>query len=117
MNNLHAVFGLLLWIMVVMQFRQRARSTDRAHVCDLALLSRQLSRAVYILLYMVFGADQIIRTAASRPAIPQPAENLRGFLAYGIIALLTIRVLAAVYRVSPKRAGLTSTPADFQQHK
>src|SRR5271163_3981667 len=96
--NFHAVFGVLLWIMVVVKFHQRARSSSLADAEDFRLVSRQLSRSVYILLYVVFGAEQVIRAGAifwnsvefgaSRPAIPQPPENLRDFLVYGIVALV-----------------------------
>ena len=115
-ENFHALFGLLLWMMVIVKFRQRARSSNLVHAADFCRLSRELSRTVYLLLYAVFGADQIIR-AASHPAIPWSPENLRDFLVYGIIALLTIRVLAALYRFPPKRDDLSSTVADFQHHK
>ena len=125
--NLHAVFGLLLWIMVVAQFRQ-ARSGSPLHGADSRSICRQLSRAVYFLLYILFGASQIIRfavflwnrgtLAATHPAIVQPPENLRDYLAYGIFALLTIRALAALHRHLLKRGGaLPSTLADYQHHK
>jgi cytochrome b561 len=124
--NLHAVFGLLLWIMVVAQFRQ-ARSTSLVHAADFHSICRQSSRAVYFLLYILFGANQIIRFAvflwnqgtlgATHPAIVQPPENLRDYLAYGIIALLTIRALMALHRHTLKRGGLPSTFPDYQHHK
>jgi hypothetical protein len=110
--NLHAVFGALLWTMVVVQFRQR--HLGLMHEAQLCLLCRQLSRAVYFLLYIVFGAHLIIGAGAffwnrsiwgiSQPAIQQPPENLRDFLAYGIVALLTVRALAALQRHSLKAA-------------
>jgi cytochrome b561 len=124
--NLHAAFGLLLWIMVIAQF-QRARSAGLVHAADLHSICRQLSRAVFFLLYVVFGADQIVRLAvflwnrgtlgATHPAIMQPPENLRDYLAFGIFALLTIRALAALHRHMLKRAGLPSTFPDYQHHK
>jgi cytochrome b561 len=125
--NLHAVFGLLLWTKVVVQFRQRAGYLSLMHEADFDSLCRQLSREVYILLYIVFGANQIIGAGASfwnrsiwsvsHPAIQQPPENLRDFLAYGIVALLTIRALAALHRHALKRVSQTSTLADLQHHK
>ncbi len=124
--NLHAVFGLLLWIMVIAQFRQ-ARSASLLHGADPGSICRQLSRAVYFLLYILFGANQIIRFAvflwnrgtfgAAHPAIVQPPENLRDYLAYGIFALLTIRAMAALHRQVLKRGGLSSTFPDYQHHK
>lgn len=124
--NLHAVFGLLLWIMVVAQFRQ-ARSGSPVHGADFHSICRQSSRAVYFLLYILFGANQIIRFAvflwnqgtfgAAHPAIVQPPENLRDYLAYGIFALVTIRALTALHRHTLKRGGLPSTFPDYQHHK
>jgi cytochrome b561 len=124
--NLHAVFGLLLWIMVVAQF-QHARSASLVHGTDLQSICRQLSRTIYLLLYIVFGASQFVRLAvflwnratfgAMHPAIVQPPENLRDFLAYGIVALVTIRALTALHRHTLKRAGLPSAFPDYQHHK
>ncbi len=125
--NLHAVFGLLLWIMVVAQFQQRARAPSLMHAANVDSSCRQLSRAVYLLLYVLFGADQIIRAGvprwnggafgASHPAIAQPPENLRDYLAYGMLALLTIRALAALHRRTLERRALPSTFSDYQHHE
>jgi cytochrome b561 len=124
--NLHAVFGLMLWIMVVAQFRQ-AYSGRLVHGADYHSICRQSSRAVYFLLYILFGANQIIRFAvflwnqgtigAMHPAIVQPPENLRDYLAYGILALLTIRALTVLHGQSSKRGGLPSAFPDYQHHK
>jgi cytochrome b561 len=121
--NLHAVFGLLLWIMVVAQFEQGARSPSLLQQANFQVLCRQLSRVVYILLYILFGANQLIRCGvifwnresigALHPAILQPPENLRDYLVYGIIALLTIHACAALHRHIPKRSGITSTFPDY----
>lgn len=124
--NLHAVFGLLLWMMVVAQFQQ-ARSDRIVQAADLRSICRQLSRTVYLLLYIVFGASQVVRFAvflwnratigAMHPAIAQPPENLRDYLAYGIVALLSIRALTVLHRHMLKRAGLPSAFPDYQHHK
>jgi cytochrome b561 len=112
--------------MVVAQFRQACFSS-LPHGADSQSICRQLSRAVYFLLYVLFGANQIIRFAvflwnqgtagATHPAIVQPPENLRDYLAYGILALLTIRAMAALHRHMLKRGGLPSTLPDYQHHK
>jgi cytochrome b561 len=125
--HLHAVFGLLLWIMVVAQFQQRARAPSLMHGANFDSACRQLSRAVYLLLYVLFGADQIIRAGvllwngetfgASHPAIVQPPENLRDYLAYGVLSLLTIRTLAALHRRTLKRGALFSALPDYQHHE
>ena len=103
MPNLHAVFGVMLWLMVLAQFRQAARSALAPSGADMRELTRRLSRAVLLQLYILFGMSQIVRIAvillnnsqdASHKAILQPPENLRDYLAYGILALLTIHALA-----------------------
>jgi cytochrome b561 len=114
--NMHAVFGLLLWIMVVAQFQQRTRAPDLMQEANIDSSCRQLSRAVYLLLYLVFGADLIIR-AMLHPSIAQPPENLRDYLAYGVLALLTLRAMAARHRRTLRRAALCSTFADDQYHE
>jgi len=121
--NLHAVFGLLLWLMVVAQFEQGARSPNLPQQANFQVLCRRLSRVVYILLYILFGANLLIRCGVIfwnrgsfgtlHPAILQPPENLRDYLVYGIIALLTIHALATLHRHMPKRGGLTSTFPDY----
>ena len=125
--HLHAVFGLLLWITVVAQFQQRARAPSLMHGANFDSSCRQLSRGVYLLLYVLFGADQIIRAGvllwnaetfgASHPAIVQPPENLRDYLAYGVLALLTIRALAALHRRTLKRGALFSALPNYQHHE
>ena len=114
--NLHAAFGVLLWIMVVAQFQRRIRAPDSVQGADFDSSCRQLSRAVYLLLYFVFGADQIIR-AMLHPAIAQPPENLRDYLAYGMLALLTLRAMAARHRRMLRRAAPLSTFPDDQHHE
>jgi cytochrome b561 len=103
MPNLHAVFGVMLWLMVLAQFRQAGRSALAPSGADMHELARRLSRAVFLQLYILFGMSQIVRIAvilsnsgqdASHKAILQPPENLRDYLAYGILALLTIHALA-----------------------
>jgi cytochrome b561 len=119
--NLHAVFGLLLWIMVLTQFHQRASLSNLLHGADMHAVCRQLSRAVYLLLYVLFGVNQLIRAGvvlwnsgmhgASKPAILQPPENLRDYLAYGIVALITIHALAALQRHLLKRTPQSRSPS------
>jgi cytochrome b561 len=113
---LHAVFGLLLWIMVVAQFQERTRAPGLMQEANIDSCCRQLSRAVYLLLYLVFGADQIIR-AMRHAAIAQPPENLRVYLAYGILALVTLRAMAARQRRTLRRAEMPSRFPNHQHHE
>jgi len=113
---LHAVFGVLLWIMVVAQFRERTRAPSLRQEAAIDSSCRQLSRAVYLLLYVVFGADLIMR-ALRHPAIALPPENLRDYLAYGMLTLVTLRAMAARYRRTLRRSRMPSTFPDDQHHE
>ena len=104
--NLHAIFGAVLWLAVVAQFGHANLTSARLSGAGVHELCRRLSRGIYLLLYVLFGASQLLRLAAilwnsgtrgaSHPAILTTPESLRDYLLYGVFALLTIRVLAAV---------------------
>ena len=117
--NLHAIFGALLWLMVVAQFSHASLAGAPLCAAGVHELCRRLSRRVYLLLYFVFGASLLLRIAAilwnsgqgaSHPAMLPPPENLRDFFAYGVFALLTIHALAAVHRQALKRAVARQQP-------
>ena len=107
--NLHAAFGALLLSMVVVSFR-RGISRDLLDDAAARALCRRLSRMVYLILYLVIGADLFMR-AASGAIFSTPPENLRDYFAYGLAALLAIRALTAfsvrrppALRMSPQLA-------------
>jgi cytochrome b561 len=105
--NLHPLFGMLLFTSVLVQFQRHSHSV------------RQLSRAVYLSLYVLFGVNQLVRIGAtlwnsqaygaSHPAILQPPENVRDYLAYGILALLSIHMLAALRDLRARRRRARQT--------
>jgi hypothetical protein len=111
--NLHAIFGALLWLMVVAQFSHANLVGPSLSGAAVHELCRRLSRRVYLLLYLLFGVSQLLRIAAilwnggkpgaSHPAIVPSPENLRDYLAYGVFALLTIHALAAAQCQALKR--------------
>jgi hypothetical protein len=86
--NLHALFGVLLWVSVVARFHRRMHQSPRMLPIDIREFSRHLSRLVYLLLYILM----LVRLIIGSPAAP----DFQGYLGYGLIALITIRVLAAV---------------------
>lgn len=93
-TSLQVTFGILLLSMVVVGFRSGNSDSPLSETAARALC-RRLSRGVYLVLYLVFGADQIVR-ASWNAAASQPPENLRGYFFYGLLALFTIRALAAL---------------------
>ena len=127
--NLHAVFGTLLWIMVVAQFRYASLAGSPLSAAGVHELCRRISRRVYLLLYILFGASQIVRIAAilwnsgaqgaAHAAILPLPENLRDYLAYGVFALCTIQVLAAcsARRSNTALRAIPSAAAHHQHDK
>lgn len=98
---LQALFGLLLAGLVAMRFHWWARYSPPARTIDIRRFSRQSSRMIYLILYLVIGAKQILAAVGDVPAVSAPARGLASletgpdfFLMYGIIALVWVRVLA-----------------------
>lgn len=93
--DFHALFGTLLCAVIIRRFHRDKHvpwSRD-----DLLALRLGLSRAVYILLYGIFGLELLMRIAAHPAgAALTPPEGLRIYLAYGSVALLVIRASAAL---------------------
>ena len=112
--NVPTLFGLLLWIMVIARFRVRMKHSSEIRAADLRDLSRQLSRTVYLLLYLIIGAKQVINIVGFLwhggrfdPGLVHtsdcashdcptfaPTTDLQLILIYGLIALIIIRALA-----------------------
>jgi hypothetical protein len=99
--NVHAMFGLFLCALVSVRFYKRLQCAAPMLQIEIRDLSRELSRMVYLSLYMVIGARQIIGLAGWR----SPGgvlefgefaadEDLQAIVVYGLAGLLLIRVLA-----------------------
>jgi hypothetical protein len=78
-------------------------SSPPAHALDIRQFSRRLSRMVYLVLYLVTGAMEIINILGAPQGGTHPARGLailkptpdgQAFLICGLIALVAIRVLA-----------------------
>ncbi|HEY2145108.1 MAG TPA: hypothetical protein VGH12_03485 [Steroidobacteraceae bacterium] len=111
--DFHLMFGLLLWLTVLVWFSERRNQACPLHTIELRDFRRHLSRVVYLLLYVLFGLNLLIIVGASvwdprasHATMQDSGENLRDYLAYGLLALLTIHLLAAL-----------ESRADHQQHK
>ncbi len=96
--SVHALFGLLLWGLVMARFYWRVKHSWPMPLVDIREFSRALSRIVYLLLYLVVGMNQLlgIRQVILHGGAFQPAQGLQPYLAYGLVALIIIRVLAAL---------------------
>jgi cytochrome b561 len=115
--NIHALIGLLVWLLVMVRFGWRRRHAPPALPADVGELSRRLSAPVHGLLYLLmwvipilgivtfiwhgrafnFGLFQLNFGVRSNRAIFHPTEDIHGYLAYALFALVGIHVLAAVW--------------------
>jgi len=86
--RLHALFGSFLSAFVVAAFYRRVRYSPPMQMCELRIFSRRLSSAVFLQLYLVFGAILFANASV------WPTRDLRATLAYGIAPLVMVRVLA-----------------------
>jgi hypothetical protein len=103
--NVHALFALLLWGLVIARFCLRLKYSALALPSEIRDLSRQLSRMVYLLLYAIIGIAQVIDAAGrlwqggtfefrlGHGGIG-PGEDFQAVVGCGLVALLVIRVLA-----------------------
>ncbi len=97
---LHVLFGLSTWLYLVARFYERLRCSPPMLASDLYAFSRQLSRLVYVLLYVLMFVRLIIGrwcAAPDRP-IPNSFADFQGYLAAGVVAIVTIHALSAVCR-------------------
>lgn len=115
--NIHALFGLLLWVLVMVRFGWRLRRPPPALPADVGEFSSRLSSPVHGLLYALlfaipilgivtfiwhgrdfdFGFFQLNFGVRSNQAIFHPTEDIHGYLAYALFALVGIHVLAALW--------------------
>ena len=112
------LFAVLLAGLLGARFHCWLKYTPPADVADIRLFSRQLTRTVYLALYLIIGAKQLVNiiggvdTAGDRAADGGIlVSTSQVFLVYGLIALVLIRVLAyltwrrfAPRPVAPRRA-------------
>jgi hypothetical protein len=109
--NVRALFGLLLCGLVIARFNLRLKHRPPVLPRDIRQLSRQLSRMVYLLLYVIIGAGQAIDAAASLRhggASGFRIEDFQAFVGCGLVALLMIRALA--FREGLRLTGTLSEP-------
>jgi cytochrome b561 len=95
-----ALFGVAIWLYVVARFYQRLHRSPPMLPSDLYAFSRRLSRVVYALLYtlmLVRLAIGIWRAAPDHP-LQIPFDDFQGYLAWGVLAIVTIHALSAACR-------------------
>ena len=115
--NLHALIGLTVWGLIVLRLWWRLTHPPPALPPQIGVLPRRHSHAVHLLLYLLvlvtplvgivtfiwhgrafdFGLFRVDFGVRKNPAIFHPTEDLHGYLAYTLFALIGIHVLAALW--------------------
>jgi cytochrome b561 len=124
--NIHALVGLAVWLLIMARLRWRVTHRPPDLPPNIGEFMRRLSYAVHLLLYALlllvppigivtfiyhgrtfdFGAFQINTHVHANRAIFQPTENVHGYLAYGLFALIGLHVLAALWHHFIRRDGV-----------
>jgi hypothetical protein len=89
-----AIFGFALCSLVLARFYRRIKHDRPMTAVELHALSRQLSRMVYLLLYVVVGLTQL-SSVALRQGNSGPPKALQGYLVCALAALVLIRIIEA----------------------
>jgi cytochrome b561 len=115
--NIHALLGLLVWVLVIARFWWRSRHAPPTLPADAGKLARRLSGRVHGLLYVLmvvipilgivtfiwhgrvfnFGLFRLNFGIRSNRAIFHPTEDVHGYLAYALFALVGIHALTALW--------------------
>jgi cytochrome b561 len=124
--NLHALIGLTVFVLIVVRLRWRLAHPPPALPPEIGVLPRRLSLLVYRLLYLLvfvipligivtfiwhgrafdFGLFRVSFGVRSNRAIFHPTEDLHGYLAYTLFALVGIHVAAALWHQFVRRDRL-----------
>ena len=115
--NVHALIGILLWLVLLARFGYRLRHVPPALPTDIDAFSRRFSSPVHLTLYALMFVIPIVGFVTliyhgrvfhlglfdlnfgikKNPAIFEPTEDLHGYLAYGLFALAGLHTLAAFW--------------------
>jgi cytochrome b561 len=115
--NVHALIGILLWVLLLARFGYRLRHAPPTLPADIGAFSRRFSSPVHLALYALmfiipiigfvtfiyhgrvfhFGLFDLNFGIKKNPAIFEPTEDIHGYLAYALFALAGLHALAALY--------------------
>lgn len=124
--NVHALFGLSLWTLLILRFVGRLKYPPPPAAADLSVANAKLARAVHLTLYALLfiipifgivtfiwhgrsldlGLVQLKFGVAKNSAIFEPTEDIHGYLAYGVFGLAAAHALAALWHHFIKHDGV-----------
>jgi cytochrome b561 len=124
--NVHALFGLALWLLVIARFCWRIAHPAPDLPPNVGAAYRVFSRAAHLTLYALLFVTPVIGIVtfiwhgrqlnlglfvvnfgvASNRAVFEPTEDLHGYLAYALFALAGAHILAALWHHFVRRDGL-----------
>lgn len=124
--NIHAMIGLTVWALVIARLWWRRTHTPPDLPPDVGEFSRRLSYPVHLLLYALmvvisiigivtfiwhgrvfdFGLFKVDFGVAKNRAIFHPTEDLHGYLAYALFALIGLHALAALWHHFVRHDGV-----------
>jgi len=115
--NIHALIGILLWVVLVARFGYRLRHPPPSLPADIGALSRRFSNPVHLALYALmfvipiigfvtfiyhgrifnFGLFDLNFGIKKNRAIFGPTEDVHGYLAYALFGLAGLHALVALW--------------------
>jgi len=124
--NIHALLGLLVWVLLVARFAWRTTHTPPALPPQTGEFSRRFSRPVHLLLYALifiipllgivtfiwhgrvfdFGLFEVNFGVAKNRAVFHPTEDIHGYLAYALFTVAGLHALAALWHGFILRDGV-----------
>lgn len=124
--NIHALIGLAVWVLVMARFGWRSTHRPPDLPPHVGEFSRRLSYPVHLLLYALlfiipifgivtfiwhgrvfdFGLFRVNFGVPRNRAIFHPTENIHGYLAYALFALIGLHILAALWHQFVRHDGV-----------
>jgi cytochrome b561 len=124
--NVHALFGLALWLLVVARYCWRIAHPVPGLPANIGAMYRHFSRVAHLTLYALLFITPIIGmitfiwhgrqlnlglfavnfAVASNRAVFEPTEDLHGYLAYALFALAAAHISAALWHHFVRRDGI-----------
>jgi cytochrome b561 len=121
--NMHALFGLALWILLVWRAGLRFRQSPPPLPADFSTPARRLAISVHVLLYVLLFITPLVGMTTfvwhgraldlgfyaihfgikKDRSVFEPSEDIHGYLAYGLFVLIGFHILAALWHQFIKR--------------